>query len=572
MRQHPSIFLVAMFLILVIRFEHAVGEENALERIQIDLSAGKITEAEAVVYQFMAIRNSENLPQEYRPKEPFFSRAGTTLKAHVKSLWPTLSASQQEMLQPLLQRPTRERLPDTLISPNGRFKIHYTTSGNDAATYDFIQETAATFDYVYDFEVGGLGYRAPLNDSGIDGPEIDVYIYNYPGYGETEPANPSWIEMDNDFSSTPTKGIKGMSVTAAHEFFHMIQLAYHSIETTTIDPVFLFECSAVWMEDVVFDDINDYYNYLPSFFRNPELPFHLVNGTHEYGLSIFCHMLEQKYGQDIIRRVWEEFVDHEPLDAFDRALIPMGSNFPTELAEFAVWNCFTNSQADTTRFYPEGRHYPAISANSSYEFTNSQSFSGSNAQLASRYFKLKPLTSGDYVITPTFSDPSHWRYSLVYRPLDGEASYTLAGNAAKALADVRSLSEVWVISTNIVYPESNFEQKEQSQFSIALGGAPKIEDEILFAAPNPFMPSVHESLKFRFRLAKSSKDVHVVILNEHGERIRRLKIGPSPDGLNEPKTGWDGKDESGKLVTSGVYLYYIEADQIIGPAKMALVN
>ncbi len=566
------IFLVAMFFILLIRFEHAVGEENALERIQTDLSAGRITEAEAVVYQFMAIRNSENLPQEYRPKEPFFSRAGTTLKAHVKSLWPTLSASQQEVLQPLLQRPTRERLPDTLVSPNGRFKIHYTTSGTDAAALNFIQETAATFDYVYDFEVGELGYRAPLNDSGIDGPEIDIYIYNYPGYGETEPANPSWIEMDNDFSSTPTKGIKGMSVTAAHEFFHMIQLAYHSIETTTIDPIFLFECSATWMEDVVFEDINDYYNYLPAFFRNSELAFHVVNGSHEYGLAIFCHMLEQKYGAGIIRRIWEQFVALESIAALDGALITVGSNFPTELAEFSVWKCFTNSQADTVHFYREGKNYPAISANATYEFSNSQTFSGSNSQLASRYIKLTPQASGDYVITPTFSDPSHWRYSLVYRPLDGQASYTLAGNAAKSLAGIRSLSEIWVIPTNIVYPESNFERKEESQFSIALGGAPKIDDEILQASPNPFMPAVHANLKFRFRLSKSSKEVHVLLLNEHGERIRRLNIGPSPDGLNEPVIGWNGRDENGNLVTSGVYLYYIEADTVIGPAKIALID
>ncbi len=520
----------------------------------------------------MAIRGSESLPQEYRLHEPFFSRAGTTLKARVKSLWPSLSANQQELLRPLLQRPSRERLPDTLISANGRFKIHYTTTDNDAATLSFIQETAATFDYVYEFEVGELGYRAPLNDGGIDGPEIDIYVYNYPGYGETEPANPSWIEMDNNFSSTPTKGIKGMSVTAAHEFFHMIQLAYHSLETTSIDPVFLFECSATWMEDVVFDDINDYYNYLPSFFRNADLPFHLVNGNREYGLSIFCHMLEQKYGQGIIRRVWEEFANNEPIDAFDQALIPVRSNFPTELAEFAVWNCFTNAQADTVRFYREGRNYPSISANSSYEFSNSQTFSSSNSQLASRYIMLKPHVSGDYVITPTFPDPSHWRYSLIYRPLDGQATYTLAGNAAKSLADVRLQSEIWVIPTNIMYPSSNFERREEAQFSIALGEAPAISDEILSAIPNPFMPAVHASLKFRFRLAKPSKDVCVVILNEHGERIRQLKIGSSPEGLNESAFGWDGRDESGKLVTSGVYLYYIEADKIIGPAKLALVD
>jgi hypothetical protein len=573
-------FSISIVLACLVSFSNLIlaDEHNALALVQTDLAVGKISEAQAIAYQLMAIHNPDKLPAQYKSTEPFLTRAGMTLKARAKALLPYLSTSEREMLEPLLQRPSRMRLPDTLISSKGYFKIHFTFEGADASDLSFVEETARVFDYVYDFEVGQLGYRPPVSDMGEDGPEYDIYLYNYPGYGETEPDNPSWIEMDNDFTSSflYTKGLDGMRVTAAHEFFHMIQLNYHLLESSSIDPIFLFESTAVWMEDVAFDEINDYYQYLPDFFKQHNLPFNHYDpyDTHAYGLGIFWHLLQYKYGRDIVRAVWEDFSENnDPLKALDNTLLRLGSNFPTELAEFTIWNCFTGSRADTVHFYKEGNHYPEIVASTSFQFSNSHDFNGKNLPLACSYIKATPLTSGSYVIKPTFNEPSHWRYSLVYWPSEDSPSYILGGNVSRSLPDVRALSDVWVIPINIHYPESSYEQQESYQFTIALGNASRTKDEVLTPNPNPFKPLEHEILKFNFCLSRSiTSDVYIKIITEQGAMVKRIKVGPCPDGLNQPEVGWDGRDEEGQIVASGIYLFYVEANGIVGLGKIAVIN
>ena len=48
-----------------------------------------------------------------------------------------------------------------------------------------------------------------------------------------------------------------MRVTAAHEFFHAVQFGYDYFED-----VWLMEASSAWVEDEIFDDIDDNRQYL----------------------------------------------------------------------------------------------------------------------------------------------------------------------------------------------------------------------------------------------------------------------------------------------------------------------
>ena len=250
-------------------FVFAADDTAFKDCIQSDLSAGKITQVQALAHQLTALKDRSLLPQEYRSFAPLFTRMGTAIRAEAKAILPKLSQKDQQMLIPLLSRPTSSQLPEFMKSPKGRFKIHYALSGVDAAEPGFIEEIAKLFDFVYEFEIDELGYNAPPADFGVDGPEYDVYVHNISDYGYTTYEEPieetpwqdytSYIEMDNNFAHTPTKGLDGARVTAAHEFFHMIQFGYRSYQTSELNSIFLNESCSVWMEDVVFDDINDYY-------------------------------------------------------------------------------------------------------------------------------------------------------------------------------------------------------------------------------------------------------------------------------------------------------------------------
>ena len=66
--------------------------------------------------------------------------------------------------------------------------------------------------------------------------------------------------LDNDFVGVPASPRwTARKVTAAHEFFHAIQFGYDFGED-----VWMLEATATWMEERVFDEVNDNRQYLPA--------------------------------------------------------------------------------------------------------------------------------------------------------------------------------------------------------------------------------------------------------------------------------------------------------------------
>jgi len=581
-RKNLFVLILIVITLQIININLYSSEKLTFETIlDQELQTGKINKIESIAYQFLAVYKPEQLPDIYKNVVPVFTRNTTALKAEVVKMWPQLSTDQKGIFSQYLTRPLEAKLQLSITSPSGLFKIHYTSEGNDAATDEFITQVANVFDYVYDFEVNVLKYLPPPVDDPAS-PEYDIYVHNIGDYGATTPENPvpgtsrddytSWIEIDNDFQHTPTKGLPALQVTAAHEFFHMIQLGYRTFQNTIINSVFLFESCSAWMEDVVYDDVNDYYNYLPSFFKTQDKHFHIVNGTHEYGLAIFHNMLEKKFGRDIIKLIWNEFIDHEPFEAIDKALIAHSSNFTTELAEFAIWNYFTGTRADTVKFYPEGQYYPELVEKESYEVNNTLSFTSQTNQLGFNYYKITTNTSSDYVIQPTFPDPQNWIYSLIIESFESETNYTYCGgNSSKNLSDIRSLTDIILTPIYAKIPTSNsYTNNIDFTIKIERGATTEQVNKIISIIPNPFILLKHKKSEILFKLAEQNDDVYISIFTEHGKQINRIRLGKRPDGLNTFE--WDGTNINGEIVVSGVYLFLVEANEIIGPGKIAVIR
>jgi len=83
--------------------------------------------------------------------------------------------------------------------------------------------------------------------------------------------------------------------------------------------------------------------------------------------------------------------------------------------------------------------------------------------------------------------------------------------------------------------------------------------------PNPFNPET----KIHFQLANNS-DVQLVIYDILGRKIRTL-VSNYLDVGNHVVT-WDGLNEDGANVASGMYVYRIEAGDFIDYRKMLLVR
>jgi hypothetical protein len=275
------------------------------------------------------------------------------------------------------------------------FCIHYVTSTLDAPPLadadgnglpDQVDLTASVLGEVWAKEIDEYGYRAPKADgtSPNHGPDdrLDVYLADVGGdslYGYAATDDPAvlqdrperwdasaYLVLDNDFSPSQfDKGAQGadaLRVTAAHEFFHTVQFGYDVLEDG-----WLVEGTAVWMEDQVYDDINDNYQYLgTSALKSPWIPLDLAitdftsdYSGYQYGAFVFWRYLSEVLGTpDVVRRVWE-LADGSPgapdqysLQATDSALHEFRTSFRSAFAQFAVAN------ADPATAYEEGSAYP----------------------------------------------------------------------------------------------------------------------------------------------------------------------------------------------------------------------
>ena len=83
--------------------------------------------------------------------------------------------------------------------------------------------------------------------------------------------------------------------------------------------------------------------------------------------------------------------------------------------------------------------------------------------------------------------------------------------------------------------------------------------------PNPFNPST----SIEFSLAEQNQ-ITLEVYNSHGEKIRTLVNEFKPAGAY--KTAWNGKDDNGNVVSSGIYIYRIAAGSFIQSKSMVLLK
>ena len=354
----------------------------------------------------------------------------------------------------LFDRPTET--DETYDSPGGFFKIHFTRSGSHAVyqsniTTDgipnYVLGVARIFDSVYTHIMITLGYPLPPSDGGYaQGVDslYDVYLTNLGGavFGLTYPDSlqfdsvgslrgTSFIELDNDYQESSfltynSRPLDAVRVTAAHEYFHAV---HFGIDFTEMENYtggaqqrrYWYEMSATWMEEEIYDDINDYYTVLPFFFNRPRESIQQFTGPadfHPYGSCVFPIYLTERYGVDIIKSIWLKCgsmgVGPNFLEASQIAIDSASSgteNFRSAFGEFALWNFFTGSRAPSAPEgvgYSERAFYPEIPETS---FTIVSSYPASllgntnpknPVPNSAAYLKLENMRAIDYTADPNF--------------------------------------------------------------------------------------------------------------------------------------------------------------------------
>jgi len=247
-------------------------------------------------------------------------------------------------------------------SPN--FCVHWVDQGLDAPGLsdrdgdrvpDFVETVLRVAERVHFVENASLGWREPRSDGrqgGRNG-KTDVYLsqiggelfgYAAPDRGQATKEHRiprrlhGYLVLDNDYSAFEFPGTKPLSdlrVTFAHEYNHILQFGYDAYQ----DPWFA-ESTATWMEDQVYNGINDYLRYVRRWVKLYDTPL-TASSIKEYGSAVWNQWLARRYGTSIIRKAWAGAIDAKPggfsVASYDRALRANGpSDFSHDFARFAA--------------------------------------------------------------------------------------------------------------------------------------------------------------------------------------------------------------------------------------------
>jgi hypothetical protein len=259
-----------------------------------------------------------------------------------------------------------------------RFRVHYTRSGSDAVSRAYAESVASYIAHSFRLQVDSLNWAPPPPDFGLGGDDrYDIYIKALPsgigGYCAPEYSYPnpypdgatSYIAVANNLS------IGGfLKVVCAHEFNHACQFRYSSEEES-----FWYENTAVWMEDVCYEEINDYVGYLSSSPGPLTTPYYPINtfiqgGLYQYAGGIWAMYLEDRFDTDCLRKIWERqgvVNGNNTLEGFDYVLRNFyNSNLNNALKEYGIWRYFTGQRAIPDRFFKEGNLWPMVSVMSTH--------------------------------------------------------------------------------------------------------------------------------------------------------------------------------------------------------------
>ena len=87
--------------------------------------------------------------------------------------------------------------------------------------------------------------------------------------------------------------------------------------------------------------------------------------------------------------------------------------------------------------------------------------------------------------------------------------------------------------------------------------------------PNPFNPSTIISFNLT---TEHTKNTEITICNSRGQKIKSLQIS-NPSSQNPNQITWDGTNETGKQIPSGVYLYKLVSNgKELATNKMLLLK
>lgn len=483
MRLNKKIVVVSFFLYLFLFSSptFANKESSSLHLINKARSAGLIDEETSIIYKAWTLFAPHKLPSKYR--STVLTKCGKPLVREVRRNLDKLSPQSKKLLGPHLSQgylPTPSDDPlwsldksfPATPAEEDHFVIYYTTSGTNSVPLmdgngnevpDYVEWVKDYCEYSLNCEVNTLGYRAPPKS--VLHPRLWVYLINMDYYGwaaygyfEDDSSGPNpliAIHSNMEFAASnddPVKVKGALKVTIAHELFHAVKAGYDWDEDLWWD-----ETTSVWMEDIIYSDVNDYLRYLDSWFAHPEYSLDRKSedseDIHKYGSVIFAKFLTEdhqylpeSFGNEIIKKTWErcETPGKNSLSSINGELISRGTDLKKVFKNFTAANYLKD--------YIDGARLHSIAIKGNYS-TAVDSSNNALSHLSSNYLTFASQSS-DLTLSLDGEDSIDWGAKVIMEGSGGKevAEITLDINQSGKLEVTgfgTTYNEVILIPSNL---------------------------------------------------------------------------------------------------------------------------
>jgi hypothetical protein len=387
-------------------------------------------------------------------------------------------------------------LPNWVLTPNFSVEWGPALTNEDGSTPvrdenangvpDVVERWAELFEGSYAAETAILKPGSPdavFAGTGAQANLIPVYIgnssptltienisrgtYALTSYSSGDPT--PFILVNNDLSFVPPNQdpagkIPGaMKITAAHELFHVVHFLYEPDSWRPTEDDWWLETSATWMEDEVFDGVNDYLQYFGSSgwtaFVEAGLPVHTDDPHYivrAYGGVIFGKYLSEHVGgQAMMGELWDLI---RPVPAPGRRILDALDVYAASQGLTDAETLFLGfSAANAVMDYREGGAYGSVPIRNAGSLDHAETAAALvPGYLGSTYLRRDAGAPGSVTVGLAGQPLGRWGLSLLAKRATG---YSLAlgavgasGSASLALANLGAADELYAIPSFLSPP------------------------------------------------------------------------------------------------------------------------
>lgn len=465
----------------------------------------------------------------------------------------------------------RARAQAVVLSPSGKFRIHYDTTGPDAVPAadangngipDYVERTAQYADEAWALQVGVQGFRDP-----VGAVPYDIFFEEISFYGYTQPVSGgrTIIVVHRDFegfppNTDPEGNVWGaLKVTVAHEFKHAIQYVTNQWQGDAGRVVWV-EMDATMMEEVQYPQVNDYWNYLRSnsIFTQP-------NGSTPGSYPHATWMLHyaEAYGIGFWRDVWETIgtTGSNMFPAVAVNLTPLGESYTEAFTRNHLWHYASGAFSRDGFGFADRAQFPTPNTVERLAYPDSLMPVATANRNAARYYTIQrsPTTAGSIQVS---LEHNQLRTGLGLIGFGTDGSLRALVRTGDETGTIRLQTDwLWDDLAFLGLVVANANESSILSYRYRIDSEEVPETPVLRPNfPNPFNPSTTVSFTLPRR-----QTVRLSVVDVLGREVAVLADGERNSGRHDVRFDARG-------LASGVYVVRLETPDVTRVRLVSLVR